>query len=84
MTDTEKTELFAALAALTDLYPHWRVGQLISNVAGWADVDIWNVEDHQLLSASREHLGGASPVDSIVHPKAFELNGAKRSPDVIK
>ena len=37
MTDTEKTELFAALAALTDLYPHWRVGQLISNVAGWAD-----------------------------------------------
>ena len=82
--DTEKTELFAALAALAHLHPHWRVGQLISNVAGWADVDIWNVEDHQLLSASREHLGGASPVDSIVHPKAFELNGAKRSPDVIK
>ncbi len=64
MTDVEKTELFAALAALARLYPHWRVGQLISNVAGWADTDIWNVEDNQLLSAIREHLGAAPSRES--------------------
>jgi hypothetical protein len=56
MTGNERTELFAALAELARRYPHWRVGQLVANVSGWADTEMWDVEDGQLLSAAREHL----------------------------
>ena len=60
MTDPERTELFAALAALAKQYPHWRLGQLVANVAGWADAEVWDVEDDRLLSAARTHLGESS------------------------
>ncbi len=65
MTDQERGELFAALAELARRYPHWRVGQLVANVAGWADAEVWDAEDGQLLSAARAHLGvppGASGI----------------------
>ena len=51
MNPKSRTEFFIALASLAEKHPHWRVGQLICNVAGWADVDVWDVEDDQLLSA---------------------------------
>jgi hypothetical protein len=56
MTDPERGEVFAALAELARRYPHWRVGQLVANVAGWADAEIWDAEDEQLLAAARAHL----------------------------
>ncbi|REJ88002.1 MAG: hypothetical protein DWQ35_16315 [Planctomycetota bacterium] len=37
-------------------YPHWRFGQLVANVAGWEDADLWDVEDAQMLAAARAHL----------------------------
>ena len=43
------TELLNALEELWGKYPHWRFGQLVCNVAGWADVNPWDVEDQQLL-----------------------------------
>jgi hypothetical protein len=49
-------ELLEAITALHRRYPDWRLGQLIANVAGWADQDIWDVEDQQLLAAARLHL----------------------------
>jgi hypothetical protein len=49
-------ELLEAVAALRRRYPDWRLGQLIANVAGWADQDLWDVEDEQLLEAARSHL----------------------------
>ncbi len=57
MTTTERTDLFAALAELSRRYPHWRVGQLVANAAGWADAEVWDAEDGQLLAAIRLHLG---------------------------
>ena len=57
MTDHEREELFAALAELARRCPHWRVGQFVANVAGWADAEVWDAEDGQLLSAARAHLG---------------------------
>ena len=56
MTEPERMELFTALAELSRRYPHWRIGQLVANVAGWVDVDIWDVEDANLLAAVRNHL----------------------------
>lgn len=59
MTEPDRTELFAALAELSRLYPHWRFGQLVANLAGWADAEVWDAEDGQLLSAARKHLDAA-------------------------
>jgi hypothetical protein len=28
----------------------------VANVAGWADQEIWDIEDEQLLGAARLHL----------------------------
>lgn len=56
MNNPTRDELLTALAALAGRYPHWRLGQLMTNVAGWADADIWDVDDNQLLAAARKHL----------------------------
>jgi hypothetical protein len=56
MMTQERTSLLQAVAELCSRYPNWRLGQLIANVAGWADVDVWDVEDEQLLAAAIAHL----------------------------
>lgn len=56
MTEPNRDEVFARLAELSRRYPHWRIGQLVANVAGWADADVWDVEDEQLLNAAEAHL----------------------------
>ena len=56
MNDHSRADLIAALAELCRRYPDWRMGQLVANVAGWADQEIWDVEDEQLLKAARLHL----------------------------
>ncbi len=52
----DRTTLVDALAQLSRQYPEWRFGQLVSNVAGWADVDVWDIEDEQWLAAAKAHL----------------------------
>jgi hypothetical protein len=56
MNRCDHSELFDALAELRRRYPEWRLGQLIANVAGWADQDVWEVQDDELLAAAKEHL----------------------------
>jgi hypothetical protein len=56
MIPDDRAELLAVLAELCRRYPDWRFGQLVSNVAGWADVATWDVEDAQLLAAAQAHL----------------------------
>jgi len=56
MNSVSRTELFAALAELARRHPDWRLGQLVANVAGWADETVWDVEDEHLLAAARTHL----------------------------
>jgi hypothetical protein len=56
MKTPQQPELLAVLAELWRRYPAWRFGQLIANVAGWADQDVWDVEDEHLVDAAREHL----------------------------
>jgi hypothetical protein len=51
-----RSELLTLLAEVGNRYPHWRLGQLIENVAGWTGEDLWDVQDEQLLKAAREHL----------------------------
>lgn len=66
MSNDRRADLMEALAELHQRYPNWRLGQLIANVAGWADREIWDIEDEQLLEAARSHLdqSGAWEVES--------------------
>ena len=41
---------------LLDRYPQWRLGQVVANVAEWADQTVWDIEDEQWLGAARTHL----------------------------
>lgn len=56
MNTQTRTELLRAVEELAEKYPHWRFGQLVCNVAGWVDVEVWDVEDEQLLDAIKKQL----------------------------
>jgi hypothetical protein len=56
MISQERQALVNAIVTLCERYSHWRLGQLVLNVSGWADVDLWDVEDKQLLAAAIAHL----------------------------
>jgi hypothetical protein len=40
--------------------------QLIANVAGWADEEVWDVEDDALLEAARSHLAAVAKPEQEV------------------
>ncbi len=61
MNSQECADLLATIAELRQRYPDWRLGQLVANVAGWADQEIWDIEDEQLLEAARLHLRQLTP-----------------------
>jgi hypothetical protein len=56
MTPSQRSELLDVIAELSRRYPDWRLGQIVANVAGWADQELWDVEDEQLLQAALSHL----------------------------
>jgi hypothetical protein len=49
-----------ALEELSKMYPQWRFGQLVANVATWAkgptDTALWDVDDEEFLKAAEEHI----------------------------
>ena len=66
MNSQERAELLPTIAELSQRYPNWRLGQLLANLAGWADQEIWDIEDEQLLEAARASTrvdAGASHAD---------------------
>jgi hypothetical protein len=65
MKSQERAALLTVIEQLCERYPHWRLGQLVANVAGWADQEIWDVEDTQLLAAARLHLAQLTPGESV-------------------
>ena len=61
MNEIDRAELLEVLNELRRRYPEWRLGQLVSNVAGWADENPWDIEDEQFLAAAKEHLRSSTP-----------------------
>ena len=57
MTNATDDELILAVAEMRILFPKWRMGQLIANLAQAAgrtgDGAIWDAEDGELLAAAR-------------------------------
>lgn len=64
MNKQQRAVLLSAIAELSRRYPQWRLGQLVANIAGWADQEIWDVEDTQLLEAARLHLVQLGPSEA--------------------
>ena len=56
MNDCRRDRLLEAISALRSRYPAWRFGQLVANVTDWADQNIWDIEDEELLAAAEGHL----------------------------
>ncbi|MBC7816790.1 MAG: hypothetical protein IAG10_07875 [Planctomycetaceae bacterium] len=56
-SDTTRHDLLTALAELGELYPDWRLGQTMANLAmaaGRAESNaVWDLEDDEALSAAR-------------------------------
>jgi hypothetical protein len=69
MTEPDsRSELWAALAELSRRHPQWRVGQLVANLADWADQPVWDVEDADLLRVARRHLAQSHvPAPDQIH-----------------
>jgi len=57
MINAMDDELVTALAELRAIFPDWRMGQLIANLAQAAgregDAAVWEIEDEDLLGAAR-------------------------------
>ena len=57
MSVSTTEELIGAISELRALFPEWRMGQLVANLAtaaGNADPNaVWDIEDEQLLVAAR-------------------------------
>ena len=81
MSDPLREELSKAISELGERYPHWRFGQLVINVAGWADQDAWDVEDDQLLRVIREHLAQKS-VPNVASVLQTPSPASQQSPSI--
>ena len=62
---TTRQEILKALAELSERYPDWRFGQMVSNVSFWAKEPtthaIWDVEDQEFLETIKKHLQKPPP-----------------------
>lgn len=56
MKKSARSKLILALEEIGRRFPEWRFGQLVENVAGWADVNTWDVDDEQMLAAALNYL----------------------------
>ena len=70
MNVTVAEDLIGALSELREIFPDWRMGQLMANLvtaAGGVDASaIWDVEDDRLLAAARrliERNRDRQPID---------------------
>jgi hypothetical protein len=57
------------------LHPDWRLGQVICNLAAWADPTqniVWDVEDDVLMAEAQRHLeqfGERAPANGAIATK---------------
>ena len=67
-----RSDLLAALAELSGIYPEWRLGQTVANLATTAGrLDsgaVWDLEDDEALAAAKtlieQHMASREPTAS--------------------
>jgi uncharacterized membrane protein YqjE len=69
MTHPEREDLLHALGEMNAVFPEWRLGQMIANLAvvarGASTESIWDVEDDELLAAIRSQLDRRRSLDPV-------------------
>ncbi|HXE55832.1 MAG TPA: hypothetical protein VN541_22600 [Tepidisphaeraceae bacterium] len=76
MSPKQQERLAAVMEGFGRIYPDWRIGQIISNVAFWArgpgSEAAWDIEDEEFLAAAEAHLAqrtaSASSAAAPGHP----------------
>ncbi len=48
--------VLGSLESIWRSHPDWRLGQLIANIATWAEQDVWNIEEDALTAEIERHL----------------------------
>ena len=76
MNNDQQDNLTAAIAELRQRYPMWRLGRLVTNVAGWADQDVWDVEDEDPLVLCHSLVLGSFQSRLSLRERTF-VRGAK-------
>ena len=60
MNPTTRSELFEVLAELSEMYPDWRIGQMLGNLATFAGKTspeaLWDMEDDEFIAAAKRHM----------------------------
>jgi hypothetical protein len=60
MTTDHQRRFARVLALISELYPDWRIGQIVANIAlfarGPAAEAVWDVEDEEFLVAAEAHV----------------------------
>lgn len=44
------------LERVWQLYPDMRLGQLVSNIADWAEESVWDIEEDTLIAEIQRHV----------------------------
>ena len=69
MSDSNRSELFAVLERLSEMHPNVRLGQFIANltrmVPGPDEINVYDVEDEQLLESALSMITYAENRDSV-------------------
>jgi hypothetical protein len=65
VSDAERIPLvLRQIERLWRRYPDWRLGQLVCNLAAWADPTqniVWDIEDDALVAEVERHLAQQEP-----------------------
>jgi hypothetical protein len=62
-------KVLRAIEKIWRRYPDWRLGQLVANIAEWADESIWDLEEEELVAEIEKHLKAqTSPVNADTRP----------------
>jgi hypothetical protein len=63
--NANRQQLLNALTEMSELYPEWRLGQMLCNISWWAKAPadaqasaevMWDIEDDELLATVKDHV----------------------------
>jgi len=82
----ERREIIRALEEMSEIYPHWRFGQLVVNISCWAKgataEAVWDVEDEEFLRGVKSHLEQGKKRVDLVTAQSNSVPGSEKAEKV--
>lgn len=57
-------EVLAEIERIWRMYPDMRLGQLVSNIADWAETSVWDIEEDDLTAEIQRHLANREAIEN--------------------